>query len=301
MLFRRDFDGYTGGHGKVHDYFRHVQAHPGWDACIHMSPTSSWDDNPWQDDRAALRARFAPGDADALFLGGMDWLQYPHDCPGTPVINLVQHVRHADPAQPLFRFLERRAVRVCVSQPVANAILATGRVRGPVLVIEAALNMPQLPVSGARSGVFIDAIKQPVLGRQIADALGPQPDLVLSDRRLPRAQYLAALAKSEIAVVLPHATEGFYLPALEAMACGCAVVVADCVGNRAYLEPGLNALVPDGTDGHVAAIRRLLGDAPLRARLGAAGRQTASAFGLERERLAFNQVLDRLDTLWSQA
>lgn len=266
-----------------------------------MSASSSWDENPWHGDDASLCPTFNPANADALFLGGMDWLHYPDDYPDTPVINLVQHVRHADPSQDLFRFLERRAVRICVSQPVADAILGTGRVRGPVHVIDAALNIPQLPQSGTRSGVFIDAIKQPDLGRQIIESLGPSPTITLVDRRIPRAQYLDALAAAEVAVVLPNTTEGFYLPALEAMAYGCAVVVADCVGNRAYLQPDANALVPDGADGYVAAIRRLLADAPLRVRLGEAGRRTAGAFGLERERTAFHQILGQLDTLWSQA
>lgn len=301
MLFRRDFGGYTGGHGKVHDYFRHTLAHPDWSARVYMDPSSTWDDNPWRDDRAALCAHFDPRDASALFLGGMDWLHYPDDLPETPVVNLIQHVRHADPDHPLFQFLDRRAVRICVSQPVADALLASGRVRGPVEVIEAALNLPPPPTATRRSGIFIDALKRPEMGREIAATLSDRPHVVLSDRRMPRAEYLGALAAAEIAVVLPHDTEGFYLPALEAMAAGCAVVVADCIGNRAYLQPDRNALVAQDADGYAAAVRRLAADAPLRNRLAEAGRQTADGFGLARERAAFHSVLDRLDALWSQA
>lgn len=301
LLFRREFDGYTGGHGKVHDYFRHTRAHADWTARVHMHPDSNWVGNPWQDDRDALCSRFDPRDADALFLGGMDWLHYPVDMPGVPVINLVQGVRHADPHQPLFQFLGRRALRICVSQPVADAIHATGRVQGPVHVIEAGLHLPSVPIPARRTGIFIDALKQPALGRELADALGPHAGVVLSEQRMFRDAYLAALAAAEVAVLLPEAAEGFYLPALEAMALGCAVVVADCVGNRAYLQRNVNALVPDGLQSHVDAVHRLVGSPVLRARLGAAGRRTAAKFSIDQERAAFHRVLDTLDTHWTRA
>ncbi|WP_219338427.1 glycosyltransferase [Luteimonas deserti] len=249
----------------------------------------------------AFSAAFAPQHADALFLGGMDWLAYPQDA-GRPVINLVQHVRHGDPAHPLSDFLQRRAIRICVSQPVADAILATGRVNGPVRVINAALNLPSIPESVTRCGIFIDAIKQPELGRHIALGLAGLGDVTLSDTRLPRIDYARALARAEIAILLPHATEGFYLPALEAMASGCAVVVPDCIGNRAYLVPGLNALAPAlAPDAIVAAVRRLVEEPGLRARIADAGGCTASGFGLAAERTAFHALLDSLDTIWGHA
>jgi len=299
MLFRRDFGGYTGGHGKVHDYFEHTRAHPYWSPRVFVTPSSVFVENPWATDDARVQD-FRPEDANALFLGGMDWADYPHDHADTPVINLVQHVRHADPAQPLSRFLLRRAIRICVSKPVADAILATGRVRGPVLVIEAALNLPAIPDQGTRHGIFIDAIKQPDAGRRLAAALGNHR-VRLSNTRLSRQDYAAALAGAEIAVLLPHATEGFYLPALEAMASGCAVVVPDCIGNRAYLEPGHNALVPDGEPGLTDAVLHLSSNPQLRARLAEAGKSTAARFELSAERRAFHGVLDSLGERWADA
>ena len=82
------------------------------------------------------------------------------------------------------------------------------------------------------------------------------------------------------------------------MALGCAVVVPDCVGNRAYLEPGRNALVPGfEVDALAAAILRL-DDSALSGKLVAAGADTASRFDLRGERAAFHAVLDDLDALW---
>jgi glycosyltransferase involved in cell wall biosynthesis len=81
--------------------------------------------------------------------------------------------------------------------------------------------------------------------------------------------------EAEVAVV-PSLYEGFSLPAIEAMSCGVAVVATtggalpEVVGRDG--ETGL--LVPPDDPGALAgAIARLLDDAALRARLGAAGRE----------------------------
>ena len=83
------------------------------------------------------------------------------------------------------------------------------------------------------------------------------------------------------------------------MALGCAVVVPDCVGNRAYLEPGNNALVPDmALDALVQAVDALDDDG-LVEQLVAAAQSTVARFGMDRERDAFHAVLDELDALWN--
>jgi glycosyltransferase involved in cell wall biosynthesis len=82
-------------------------------------------------------------------------------------------------------------------------------------------------------------------------------------------------ARAQVAVV-PSLYEGFSLPAIEAMACGVALVATtggalpEVVGNDG--DTGL--LVPPDDPGALAgAIARLLDDDGLRGRLGAAGRQ----------------------------
>lgn len=296
MLFHRDFRGYSGGHGKVWDYFNHALA-AGWDARVHLTPESLRDaSNPWLARPERIVPDWQPERADVLFLGGMDWRALPADS-GRPVINLIQHLRHADPDQPLRAFLKRRALRICVSAPVAEAIVATGEVNGPVEIIEAALNLPALPPeSPPREGVFIGALKNPKVGAALAARLragGVAVDACLD--WLPRADYLHRLGAAEIAVLLPHSTEGFFLPGLEAMALGCAAVVPDCGGNRAYLEPGRNALAPPAeAEALAAAVQRLRADPALRGRLAAAGQATAARFSLDRERARFHALLAAL-------
>jgi glycosyltransferase involved in cell wall biosynthesis len=89
--------------------------------------------------------------------------------------------------------------------------------------------------------------------------------------------------------VFPSLAEGFGLPALEAMACGCAVVTTDCGGVSTFADPDENCLmVPPGRPTELAsAIRMLVQDGELRGRLGRAGMATARRFGRE-------AALDRL-------
>ncbi len=301
VLFHRDFREYTGGHGKVWNYFNHAGAHPGWRPKIYMTPGSVRAGNPWLEHGCPLAPEWDASSADALFLAGMDWTSYPADDPARPVVNLVQHVRHGDPAHPLHAFLSRRAVRICVSQEVAHAILATCQVNGPVRVIPAALDLPtaRAPLVD-REGIFIGATKDPVLGGALRDRLLEHGEKVqLVSTPVPRDAFLAGLARSRVAVLLPSPTEGFYLPALEAMALGCATVVPDCVGNRQYLRPGENALVPAHALEPILDAVACLRDRALAEKLVTGGGETAGHFDLARERLAFHSVLDQLDALWA--
>ena len=73
--------------------------------------------------------------------------------------------------------------------------------------------------------------------------------------------------------VLPSHHEGWGLPAVEAMACGAAVVTTDCGGTRDFAQNEVNALVVGAGDveGLFQAIIRLVDDAGLRTRLATAG------------------------------
>jgi GT2 family glycosyltransferase/glycosyltransferase involved in cell wall biosynthesis len=76
--------------------------------------------------------------------------------------------------------------------------------------------------------------------------------------------------------------EGFALPPLEAMATGAAVVCTDAHGNRDFCVDGVNCLMPHADPASVsAALRRLLEDPEMRARLGAAGIETAREYDWE--------------------
>lgn len=89
---------------------------------------------------------------------------------------------------------------------------------------------------------------------------------------------LRALYEAALCLVFPSRYEGFGLPPLEAMACGCAVVAAragavpEVCGDAAlWFDPGQPAAA-------AAGVARLLDEPALRERLAAAGRVRAAPF-----------------------
>jgi len=296
ILFHRDFAGYSGGHGKVWDYFRHALA-LGWDARVYLTADSLRDtSNPWMQMPERIEAQWTPDGCDVLFLAGMDWLALPDiQHPPRPVINLLQHVRHAWPEHPLSAFLSAPARRICVSQPVAAAITATGRVNGPVTVIPAALDLPDTlpPAIGTHSScVLIAGLKAPALAQMLALELSRRGMSVeILTHALPRAEYLGRIAAARVVVTLPHPAEGFYLPALEAMALGVPVVLTDCIGSREYTRDGDNCLlaVPDA-QALADAVEHAL-QPQTYTRLHKQGQATATGYNQTAERARFAEVL----------
>ena len=113
---------------------------------------------------------------------------------------------------------------------------------------------------------------------------GSEPELATA----PGVRYVSEPTDDEVNALMAGATvfvqtsthEGFCLPPLEAMASGTPVVCTDAHGNRDFCRDGENCLMPASEPAAVsAALRRLLGDPALRARLGAAGRATAESYG----------------------
>jgi glycosyltransferase involved in cell wall biosynthesis len=95
----------------------------------------------------------------------------------------------------------------------------------------------------------------------VADRSTPLPTQTLVDRvEAATEAAMAAFYNRCDVFVFASRSEGFGLPPLEAMACGCAVVTTDCGGVRDYVEAGLNALVvPVGDlDALSTAIARLV-------------------------------------------
>jgi glycosyltransferase involved in cell wall biosynthesis len=212
----------------------------------------------------------------------MDWMALPRQSAietRKPVLNLIQGLGHADSQSNLFQSLDRKAVRICVSEAVAEAILKTRRCNGPVFTIPNALapDVSRQQSVEKTVRVAIVAAKQPDLATQIADTLRPLGIDVDLIEAYNRSTFRHRLARSEIAVFLPFEREGFYLPALEGMGLGCVVVCPDCVGSRSYCRAGVNSIVPaysaaDIVEATIAATRI---SAPARRSMLAAARDTA--------------------------
>jgi O-antigen biosynthesis protein len=111
---------------------------------------------------------------------------------------------------------------------------------------------------------------------------------------VPGAEMQRIYAACDVLVKMSR-VESFCLPALEAMACGCCVVIAEVAGGIEYLRDDTNALVtPAGDiDAVRRAVARLMADGDLRERLRRGGLETAARYTIAESRQAFDCVIDR--------
>jgi glycosyltransferase involved in cell wall biosynthesis len=112
-------------------------------------------------------------------------------------------------------------------------------------------------------------------------------ELGMADRLLITGLVLDAARLLPAIDVLVHASQSEGLPnaVLEAAAAGRAIVASDVGGTPEIVADGLSGLLvpPDDRASLVVAIERVLGDADLRARLGAAAREHATTrFAMDR-------------------
>jgi glycosyltransferase involved in cell wall biosynthesis len=308
VLFHRGFRKFHGGHLKVWDYFNHVLASSKFTPRIAFSPRSNWDrTNPWWNAREYIVDSSHSVHPDVFFVAGRDWLRMDrHPDAGTdiPVVNLVQHVRHADPDSNRFGFLSRKAIRICVSEVVAQALRDTGLTEGPVIAIPNGVDLDSLPVSNGSTrdvDVLIAALKQPDLGEELGRRLrqpGRRVDVL--SKLVPRPEYLSRIQRAQTTVFLPNEAEGFYLPPLEGMALGTLVVCPVHAGEHSIYLSGHNCFRPNYTIAELTqAAESALALSPDRAqRIRQNARQTAEAHSLLRERQTFLEVLHNIDQLW---
>jgi len=297
MLFVRYFPGLLGGGLKVFDYIGHVAASQRFEPVLHLRPGSA---DPARYLPASVRLVDRPVPADAYFLAGADWRFLDEagiDTRERPVINLIQGFRHLRPGDRNHEFLSRPALRICVSEALATALHASGRANGPVVAVPNGLDLVALePLRcEASERVFIAGLKHVALARVVAERLlDAGVDVDCCVERVSRDEFLARIAACAVTVALPFDFEGFYLPALEAMALGSAVVIPHAPGPATYCVDGETAMVTSyEADELAASALRVLNDRTLRFALRAAGRRVAHEHSLERERAAFHALLER--------
>ena len=310
VLFYRDFLAFTGGHLKVWHYYNHVLHTTTCEPHIIFSKRSLWNEtNPWYRAGSASPPTEFMGRPDVLFLGGHDWTGVEaifREDPGIPVINLIQGMSHANPEDAKFAFLNRRAVRICVSKDVEDRILSTGTVNGPVFVIPNSVEIGELPEPLPDRERDIDllflAYKNKPLGSEITAAFrrpGLRVDVL--QKRTTRQEFLQLVRRARIAVFLPKHTEGFFMPALEAMALETLVVCPDCVGNRGWCLDGVNCFRPDYSfEDLCRATETALSLEPgERREMVNRALETVSEHSVRRERQMFLDLLARIGEVWS--
>lgn len=102
--------------------------------------------------------------------------------------------------------------------------------------------------------------------------------------RLPSVELAREIYSKSLVWLVASKHEGFCLPILEAMACGCAVVSTDCGGPRDIIQHGVNGFLVDvgDVDAIVEHACKLIDDADLRRRFVENGFETVKKFSWER-------------------
>jgi UDP-glucose:(glucosyl)LPS alpha-1,2-glucosyltransferase len=222
-------------------------------------------------ERRALLDRLAGVATSSAYLAGclLDGIADP---PSTPVVlpNCL------DPAEVPDAAAEREKVILFAGRVVADK-------GADAFVAACAAALPELPgwraemIGGDRFGP--DNPETPFL-RALRPRAAAAGVAMLGYR--PHADVLAAMARAAIVVVPSRWPEPFGLTALEAMACGAALLCSNRGGLAEVTGEAAVAIDPDDSMGFAAAIRDVAGDPARRAALAEAGWARTEKFMLAR-------------------
>ena len=301
ISFHRRYAEYSGGHQKVCDYIKHTLASGLFVPSLYLANSSPSQKELFSHIQGLeYSPKYRPDQADVAFLAGMDWLAYqPFFNPKQIKINLVQHVRHGDKNQPLFQFLQHKAIRLCVSEAVKEAIEPYAN--GPCFTIRMGHDIPKLSRPQCYD-LYILATKQPQLGRQLfewAKSIGLR--VLIHDKATERELVYQAMAESAVVIPLPNQTEGFFLPGIEAMTLADWAVVPDCIASREYSLSSANI---SSCEQDIQACQKAIVHALKQARSWTSfiskwhGRRFSASCSLEQEQQNYHHILHQLDQIW---
>ncbi|GGO63578.1 glycosyltransferase [Bowmanella pacifica] len=301
VSFHRRYLAYTGGHQKVRDYMGHLLAQDSFSLRLWLENRSAIQPTLFEGiDKVSYESEYRPDLADIVFLAGMDWDDYlPFASEAQPKINLIQHVRHGNKHHPLFKFLSHRAIRLCVSEAVRQAILP--HANGPCFTIRMGHEFPKVTYPKVFQ-LYILATKNPDLGISVRDKAAKLGlSVILHDKPVERSAVHQAMSQSLVTLALPNNTEGFYLPGIEAMALSDWAIVPDCIASREYSLSSANISVCErDSEACIAAIQEALvrgrGISGIIRRW--KGRRIAQSYSLKTEQLAVQRVFQQIPSLW---
>ena len=224
--------------------------------------------------------------------------------PTVVTIHDLIHLRLGNPIKRAYaRTMMRRAAKktvVTVSHAVKREIEATFGPRD-VIVTPNGVDARFSPDGARREGRYVlfvgNRLPHKNAEAAIEAAKRANIEIVTAGEGFDYFDDLAPLYRGALALVMPSIEEGFGLPALEAMACGCAAITSNAA---ALLEvTGDAAIHADAhdVDAIASAITRVANDEALRAQLAARGIERAKTFTwracAESARVAYRRSAER--------
>jgi hypothetical protein len=301
ISFHRQYMAYSGGHQKVCDYIQHTIDSGLFSPTLYLTNSSPVQKQLFNHiNGLEYSLQYSPAQADVAFLAGMDWQAYlPFFDPKQVKINLIQHVRHGDKNHPLFKFLQHKAIRLCVSEAVKEAIEPYAN--GPCFTIKMGHDIPKL-TRVKQYDLYILATKQPQLGKQLFEwATNIGLRVMLHDKATERELVYQTMAESVVVIPLPNKTEGFFLPGIEAMALADWAVVPDCIASREYSLSRANIT---SCELNSTACEEAIAHALIQVNSWTFfvnkwhGRRRSATYRPTQERQSYQHILRNLDNIW---
>ncbi len=221
----------------------------------------------------------------------------------------VQYLHGSTPLAPqqVDKALSLRCPKIVVASYLKDLVESRGHGENAVAVIhngvdpgEYFCSTPESQRNGVGTIYASHPVKDPENIRRVLDQLAmlsPEtPIRVFSTDRRPKEipsrsfwrhptlRLAREIYSKSLIWILASRSEGFSMPVLEAMACGCVVVATDCGGPKDIIEDGVNGfLVPVGdVDGIVRRVQLLLADTALRNRMQQRAKETVKRFTWEK-------------------
>lgn len=324
VLFHRSWTkfngGTSGGQLKVRDAFEHIKSSDKFEPFVYFNPETVWYDNPgnfWLPYKNEALKDWIIRPTDILFLSGHDWKILPPEVaasPPVPIINIAQP-RHTNPEDPRHNSLHYPAIRIAKSS-MGKKIMEDFGVNGPVYLIPDSIDFSQLPQPNSSPDIdlLIVGLKNPDLATRLFKNLERKnfwkrkkwKIAVQIPPKLPtRADFLNLVNSAKIIVFLPldaeRGSEGFYLPALEAMAMNKLVVCPNVVGNVDFCIPNVTCIQPEYTEKSIeSAMLMALQMSPFeQEQLINAGKKIAANHDITLEKQRLLNLLHQADEIWN--
>ncbi len=227
------------------------------------------------------------------------------DCVSSLSNPKVQYLHGSTPLAPQLveRALSLRYPKIVVASYLKELVESRGHGEDVVAVIHNGIDLRDYFCSAQeseRNGVGTIYSSHPVKGpetifsalNQLAGVKPATPIRVFSTERRPKQirsgsywrhptlERAREIYSKSLVWIVASRSEGFSIPVLEAMACGCVVVSTDCGGPKDLIEDGVNGfLVPVGdADAIVSRVRSLLDNMTLRKQMQRRALEAAKRF-----------------------
>ena len=323
VLFHRSWTkfngGTSGGQLKVRDAFEHFKASDRFEPYVYFGEETVWFDNPgnyWLPYKDYGLSKWEILPSDILFFAGHDWKILSKQTainPPVPVLNIAQP-RHTNKEDPRNKFLTNPAIRIAKST-IGKQILESYGVNGPVFLIPDAIDMSELPPSNRSPELdfVIVGLKNPELAKKLKRKFQKKNfwrrtkwkfEIQLPPKLPTRYDFLKLVNSAKIVVFLPleasHGSEGFYLPALEAMAMNKFVICPYAVGNIDFCIHEQTCLVPDYDVDSIykETLRALTMPESSRQEIIKSARKISENHDIKQERRSLLKLLHSADEIW---